>query len=113
MGAEDLIPLRPGRSEPRAVRRPSKTDVRLTCPRRLSNVASVAESRELCEDGMRTLLDIEPDLHEAAERPAQSQERSLAQVVSELLFHHPHAASTMNASWNDPDQWGRATPDNG
>ena len=34
---------------------------------------------------MKTTVDIEPDLYAAAERLAQSQQKSLGQVVSELL----------------------------
>jgi negative regulator of replication initiation len=34
---------------------------------------------------MKTTLDIEPELYAAAERLAQSQKKSLGQVVSELL----------------------------
>lgn len=34
---------------------------------------------------MKTLVDIEPELYAAAERLAQAQQKSLGQVLSELL----------------------------
>ena len=45
----------------------------------------LSEADSIKDAGMKTVVDLEPELYAAVERLAQSQQKGLGQVVSELL----------------------------